>query len=740
MQFQTKSTHHSKPRTVLAVPSAATYVALAASLAAGGAAIPPVAAQTPLPAVVVEGATRSVRPAPRAQEVQEPVPQAAASPVPRNANRRPQAAASTGGSPNSQAASPAPDASRGDIPPGLLLGNQGTATTVITDNELQQQQVSSPVEALRGIPGVVVGRTGPFGGLAQVRIRGAEANHTLVVIDGIEVNNPADGEFDFSNIVGSDNIERIEVLRGVQSGLYGSGAMGGVINIVTKSGKGPLTLNSRVEYGSFNTKDAAVSLSAGGDKAWGLLSTQTRKTAGFNVAPFGNEKDANQTTSSVVKAGFSPIEGLTIEGVMRHTGKRGNRDEENFTIPGVLIEQTDALSRFSSNLWVGALESKLSLLGGAWVQSVRADRKSIVNDDLSANPAFAPFESYERYRASAETFRYTSTFRLDTPGVPQVRHFLTGLAEQKHENFIQYTNDAVDHERKIRSFAGEVRGEYWNSLFLTGSLRRDDTEQFGDYTTWRGAASLKVTGTPARLHGSYGTGVKLPSLFEQYGRTPLFFTPNPNLTPETSKGWDAGLELSFLNGRAVFDATWFDTDLKDKIRGVFSGGTSTSINLAGISTRQGLELSGKVIPLSGLTVGAAYTFLEAREPTGTAELRRPRNSGRIDATYAFDRDRAKVGVAAVYNGVMQDEALRTASSCFFGSCFPLTSERVALKDYWLVSAMASYKITPQLEMYGRVENLLDQRYQEVYGFGTPGLAVYGGVRMTLQDKSVPLAP
>ena len=700
-----------------------------------------------LPPVIVEGATRAVRPVERAAPTAEPAPQvstpkAAAQARPRVVRPAAKAAPATtapvtssGGdaiaSDQTAAAAAAAEAPATEATAGLLLSNQGTAATVITGDELRQQQVRSPVEALRSIPGVVVSKIGPAAGLSQVGIRGMAGRHTVVIIDGIEANNPGDGEFDFSNLVGGDEIERIEVLRGPQSGLYGSGAIGGVVNIVTKSGKGPLTLTGRTEYGSFNTRDVGATLSAGNDKAWGLFSTHSRQTAGFNISPFGGEKDGSKTTSSIFKGGFSPLEGLTIDAVLRHTGKRGNRDEENFLVPG-LIEQMDAPSKFSSDLWLGALEGRLSLFGGAWVQSVRGERRSIVNDDLSVNAAFAPFEFYERYRANAQTYRYTSTFRLDTPGMPQVRHYLTGLAEQKNEGFVQHTNDGVDHERKTRSVVGELRGEYWNSLFLSGAIRRDDTDVSGDFTTWRTSASFKVPSTPVRVHASMGTGVKLPSLFEQFGRAPTFFVPNPNLKPETSSGWDAGVELSLLGGRAVIDATWFDTELKDQIRSSSVGFLGTSINQAGISTRQGLELSGKLIPLPGLTIGASYTWLEAKEPTGIEEVRRPRHAGRVDAKYTFDRERASIGVSAVYNGAMQDRALRMVDPAFFD----IRPERVALKEYWLVSAMASYKVTPTLEAYGRVENLLDQRYQEVYGFGTPGLAVYGGLRLTLQDKSV----
>jgi vitamin B12 transporter len=687
----------------------------------------PARAQTTLPPVVVESASRAVSPPPRSAPLPAP-PRRSGSASPGSASAT-QPGTSPVASPGASEAEGENAASAVVAAPGTLLVNQGTAATVVTSEQLRDQQVRSPVEALRGLPGVTVGRTGGFGGFSQVRIRGAEGNQTLVLVDGVEINNPADGEFDFSNLVGGEEIERIEVLRGPQSGLYGSGAIGGVVNIVTKSGRGPLTLTTRAEAGSFNTRDAAAVLSGGNDRAWGLAGIQQRRTDGFNVARLGTERDGSQTTSSIIKGGFRPFEALTIEGLLRHTGKRGDRDEENFFVPGVLIEQIDARSRFSSDLWVGALEAKLSLFDGAWVQSFRGERRAITNDDLSVNPAFAPFEGYERYRSNAEVWRYTSTFRLDTPGMPQVRHFLTGLAERRNEGFVQYTNDGIDHERRMQSFAGEVRGEYWNSLFLSGSVRRDDSDAFGDFTTWRASASLRLPGSPVRLHASAGTGVKLPTLFEQFGRVPLFFTPNPDLRAETATGWDAGVELTLAGGALVLDATRFETELKDKIRGA-NGGT-TVVNLPGISTREGVELSGKLRPLPGLTIGASYTWLEAREPTGTAEIRRPRNSGRADITYAFDRDRAKIGLAALYNGSVIDEALRSADPFIF----PLTPERVVLKDYWLLSAMASYKVTPTLEIFGRAENLLDQRYQEVYGFQTPGLAVFGGVRVTLQDRS-----
>jgi vitamin B12 transporter len=669
-------------------------------------------AQTPLPGivVVVEGASRAVKPVPRA-----PAPALAASDDASASDAASAAAAST-------AAAEAADAGTAGSN-GPTFSSLGTSATVITGADLARHQVQSPAEALRGVPGVAVSQTGSPAGVTQVRIRGAEGNHTLVLVDGIEANSPADGEFDFSNLVGTEDIERIEVLRGVQSGLYGSGAIGGVVNIVTPSGKGPLRVTGKVEGGSFGTKTGGAVISGGNDLAWGLASVQTRKIGGFNIAPIGDEKDGSQTTSSLLKGGIRPFENLTIEGVLRQTNKIGQRDEENYFIPGVLVQQTDAPSHFSADLWLGSVEAKLSLLGDAWLHSVRLEKRSLTADDFSANPAFAPFTLYDKYRSETDLMRYTSTYRFDLPGLP-LRHYVTGLIEQRDDSFILYTDDNRDHTRRMLSFAGELRGEYWKMLDVIASLRRDDSDVFQDTTTWRTSASLKIPSTPLRLHASAGTAVKMPSLFEQFGRIPNFFVSNPNLVPEQAKGWDSGVEISLWQSKAIFDVTWFNTELRNKITRINGG--MTVDNIEGVSTREGLELSGKVVPFAGLTLAASYTWLQAREPSGRPELRRPDNTARIDADYQFANGRALIGVSAIYNGDMIDEALRTANPFIF----PLTPERVTLDSYWLLSARAAYKVTPNMEVFGRLENALDTKYQEIYGFQTAGFAAYAGVKVT----------
>lgn len=604
----------------------------------------------------------------------------------------------------------------GDPTSGQLLQNQGTSVTVVTGKELRRQQIRHVADALRGLPGVEIHRTGSNAGLTQVRIRGAEGNQTLVLIDGVEANQSADGEFDFSNLLAQD-IERIEVLRGAQSALYGSGAIGGVINIVTRSGRGPLTLKSRGEGGSFDTKDGAASVSAGNDNIHGILSVTTHATDGFNISPAGSEDDGNQITSFVSKGGVQVFENFKVEGVVRHVRKQGDRDEEDFSLPpSSLVPQTDAPSQFNSIIWLYGLDGVLSLADDKWLHRFHAERNQTANDDLSVS-AFGTF--FENYEAITDKLRYATTYQLDSPWFGSVRHFFTGLVEMTDQSFTVFTQDGAPHERTRFGYAGEVRGEYWDQLFLTGSLRYDQSDVFENFTTWRTAASFKVAETPLRFHASAGTGVKYPTLFEQFGRAPPFFVPNPNLLPEESIGWDSGVEFTFLGGRIIFDATYFNAELKNKIRQSFP----TVINVEGISHRSGVELAGQVTPVPGLTLSAAYTFLDATEPGGLQEVRRPRNSGRLDLAYAFDDGRGSLSLTAIYTGKFIDEPISA-------SFIPV---RVELDSYWLVNAAISYEVHPGVQLLGRVENLFDEDYQEAFGFETAGFAAYAGLRLTYED-------
>jgi vitamin B12 transporter len=599
--------------------------------------------------------------------------------------------------------------------------------TVITGEELRRRQIRDAADALRSMPGVYVSRAAGFGGETQVRIRGAEANHTLVMIDGVLANQPGTGEFDFA-LLSADQIERIEVIRGPQSGIYGSGAIGGVVNIVTRSGKGPPTGSVWSEIGSFKTVEGGVSVSAGTDKAHGLMSYSVRQANGFNIAPEGSETDAFQRRNFLFKGGIKPTDVFALDFVLHNSEKRGDRDDDLFTGTG-LSHQTDSFSRFSTGFWLAGVEARLDTFGGALTHTFKLNHTETKLED-TAQPLDLSFSSQSRNDNERSNLGYLATWRIDTGG--PAKHFLTGLVEREMETFTPVTGDNIDRERNRTGVAGEYRGEFFDRLFITGNVRHDSNDTFEDFTTWKAGASLVFKEVGLRPHASVGTGVRLPTMVEQFGQF-ASFVPNPSLLPEESFGWDVGIEAKFLQGRAVLDVTYFNTDLQNEIVTRFLPGFITTVdNLTGKSTREGVEVSARWQVLPYLSIGGAYTWLDARDDVGQPEIRRARNTARVDVSYGFGDGRGNLTLAASYNGRAPDIAFQLP---FFDQT------RVTLGDYWLLTAAASWKLKPGVEIFGRVENLLDEQYQEVYGFDTPGIAAYGGVKITLGgDEPAGLAP
>jgi vitamin B12 transporter len=703
-----------------------------------------------LPAVVVEGATLEAKPAvaPKVRKKTAPVQANNPPPAPKKANKSAKKSSGGGSQGAPAAAAEASDfedsetldttaangagAFEANGVTGIPADKLGTSVSVVTGAELKARQVRTAADALRSLPGVSVSQQGGTQNQTVVRLRGAESNHTLVLIDGVEVNSPGtDGFFDFANLL-VDDIAQIEVLRGPQSGLYSSGALGGVINIITNRGKGPLTFRARAEGGSFDTRDGMVGLSGGTDRAHASITLSGRRTNGFDISDDGTEDDGGEFRNLSFTGGVLVFDHLKIDASLRSSRREGDRDGTNGVRDGFSVASEEA-STFASDLWLGRLEATLDTFDGDWIHKVFINGSEQDIRDLDRGIFSPPTGLASRQVASVTKYGYLSTYKLESDAAP-VRHFITGLVEHTREDFEQplLTNEAFERTRD--SIAGEIRGEYFNALTLTGNVRHDNNEGFEDATTWRAAGSLQPAGSPFRLHASVGTGIKYPSFSEQFG---VFtgFVANPNLTPETSLGWDAGVEVTFLGGKGVIDVTYFNTNLENEIDFNFvppvgaCGGVAfcfIPFNRTGESQRDGIEVSGRLIIVDGLSVGAAYTYLDARESDGAEEVRRAPHSGRADLNYVFASGKGNFNLAAVYNGRMLDLAF---------SPITFTSQRLALDEYWLVTAAASYEVAPGVELFGRVENLLDQDYEEVFGYNPAGVAAYAGVRFTYEEPS-----
>lgn len=684
------------------------------SIPIGLCAVSPAVAQAPmeLPGIVVQGAT-----------LQTPPPRARSAPV---------QSASTVSAPavaSEPVADVSPDGNGGE---GVPLEQLGTSVTVVTRQQLESQQIRHAGDALRSLPGVSVNRAGTSASLTQVRIRGGDANHTLVLIDGVEANAGSDGAFDFSDLM-TEDIERIEVIRGPQSALYGSNAMGGVVNVITRARKGPMRATARVEAGSFNTKEGAASISGGTERVWGTLTVQGQRSDGFNIAPDGplGEKDGYRLNNISAKIGAMLTEDIRLDLNIRRSDKSVGRDDETgLNSRDGWIISSDSFSRYASTVLLMGADLRWDMLEGALTHQFKAtgnitDRNDVMIADFGfgfgpPSPVYTTDEAYK--------FSYLATYRFNTGS--GFNHVITGLVDRSRET-IENETDAgfVEASREQTGFAAEWRGDVFNQVFLSVGVRHDDNSSFEDFTTWRTGISVPMRAWGIRPHASAGTGVKLPTMVEQFGFTP-FFVPNPNLKPEESTGWDAGVEFTMLNGRAIVDVTYFSSRVKNQIDGdstfvpcdTSPFGCTFPVNLPGTSTREGVEISGRFALMQNLSLGLSYTYLDAEDSTGNSEVRRPPHAARADLNYGFHDGRGNVHLAVVYNGEVDNQVL--GAPIFF----PVG--RVTLDDYWLVSAAASYKINPGLEVYGRVENLFDEKYEEVYGFNSAGAAVYAGLRWT----------
>jgi vitamin B12 transporter len=584
------------------------------------------------------------------------------------------------------------------------LGEVGSAITVITGEDLQQRQTQLVSDILREVPGLVVNRAGGVGSQTQARIRGSEGNQTLVLIDGIEVNSVAGGsEFDFAHLLAAD-VERIEVLRGPQSALYGSDAAGGVINIVTRRGSGKPSFNGAFEGGSFNTYQTNASVRGGGDRYHFLLSGVDYRTGGITRATesrgnFENDGYRNKTFFS--KFGIAPADNLNFDFVGRYTYYQGEYDGfTNFAI--------DDASRTNGSQIYGRGQGKLTVADGHWEHILGTSYTQ--NDTNSYNTASSSYGDKIKYD-------YRTNVLFDTPSLAEARHAVTLQAEQENEGFVSsFTTPHVERKIDSTGFVAMYKVDFFRQLFLTAAVREDRNDIFDDARTYRGTAAYRLPEADTKIRGSYGTGVKNPTMSELYGSTSTY-TGNPNLKPEETRGWDVGVDQGIWNDRAMMGVTYFD----QRVDSLITGSGSTSRNVNGESRIRGMELEGRIEPVANLVLRAAYTYMHTAMPVSGEELvRRPAHVGSFNANYRFLDKRANVNLGILYNGRQVDDNFETG--------FGTNASRQTLDGYALINLAAGYWMTENVEIFGRLENLLDQNYENVYTYQMPGRAIYAGMR------------
>ena len=598
----------------------------------------------------------------------------------------------------------------------------GSAIDILDSQDLIESQQPFLSDLLRDLPGLAVNQSGPAGAFTQVRLRGAEANHTLVVVDGIEAGDPFNGgEFEFAHLL-SAGLARVEVLRGPQSALWGSEAIGGVINVVTGPPRdiggtsvGPWA-DAWAEGGSFGT--ARGSVQAGTSGSWGAARGALSYTdiRGISASPTQPEKDGYKNVTGSLFADFNVSDTLTLSLAGRYVSATAEEDSQDFTFGspthGLVI---DSDGERESERWYGRAAADLSTLDGQWTHRLSAGLTDSGNESYSGGALTFGSDGRKwdvEYQGDI-SFAVSDGFE----------HGLSALLEYEDLTYesIQPGGGAGNQRQTGSQWSAalEYRLDISDQLFLSAAARHDDSNRFKNETTYRATAAWAIPNTRAKVRGSYGTGVAQPTFFELFGFNPNFFIGNPNLQPENSEGWDVGVDYGFADGAGLVSLTYFDANLKDEIATDFSVFPFTVINRGGTSTRDGIELSFNVDPLDEISLAASYTYTDAKDDFGVREVRRPKHTGSLNITYRMLDSRATLDLGLNYNGSMTDNEF----------IFATPDTLVTLDDYVLGAISTSYRLTDQIDLTARVENLFDEDYQDVFGFASPGIGLYAGVRI-----------
>lgn len=593
------------------------------------------------------------------------------------------------------------------------LGRLGSSVTVISRDEIEARGKPTVLDLLRGLPAIDVVQSGGAGSAFSIFIRGAKSEHTLVLLDGIEMNDPITPgrTFTFASL-SVENIERIEILRGPQSMLYGSDAMGGVIHIITRKGEGEPSGSVRAEGGSFDTVSARGEFRGENGPLGYALGFSRLETGGISTAreEDGNrEKDGSESTSASARVSALLRKNLEAEATVRYEESETDLDASGG------VGGDDPNSRESREQIAARAEARLLAFDGAWEQVLGASWTRHDREYVDPADPFRPLDSSRSvFESDLLVFEWRHNFMLGDS------HVLTlGMESGEEEGSSEYASrsafgpyTSVFEEKSARTDGLYLQDRFLPESSISGSLgvRVDDHDRFGTETTYRLALSWEVQdGT--RLKASFGTGFKAPSLYQLYS-----MYGDDSLDPETSDGWDAGVEHVFRDGRWTFSLTGFQNEFENLID--YDLVAWRYVNVARAETK-GLEC---LVVFRGdrLEWSAGYTLTETEDrDTGLDLLRRPKHKATFEAGYRFG-ETGRAGFEIVYVGEREDVD---------DSTWP--AARVELDAYTRVDLSASRRLGDRFEIFGRVENLFDEDYEEIKGYGTPGRSGYAGCKVEI---------
>ena len=574
--------------------------------------------------------------------------------------------------------------------------------TVVTAKDIRQKGTQSVVDVLNDVPGIVVNSYGPPGGADYMYVRGAENGKTLVMIDGVRVQNPGSVSNALSlAYLRTDNIERIEVVRGAESVLYGSSAMGGVINIITKKGKGRPTVTAGFEGGSFETYKGHAEVRGGDERMdYSLQATQTN-IGGLSKADSPEQEEDDYENTAVSGKFNMRFTDKTEVGISAYYNST-DMDIDNSPDPETGLGR-DGYDVLYSDMIFGSVHLDQTV-NNWWNSSLKGGYTYNETEYFDASTGTDVFKY--SYEGQTQTASWQNDLHLGEKDM-----LIAGIDYiQEQAKMNSGTSFPVDDESAytVSGFINNI----WtptDSINISAGLRYDEHENFGSATTYQISAAYFFDRTGTKVRASYGTGFKAPSLLQLY--YPYGYG-NPDLDPEESESFDVGIDQYLLDDRLTISITYFHNDITDLIGTQNIGGVTKFYNVEGVEA-EGLETTLSWRLSRELTLNLHYTYQESiDESLNRQRAHIPENTGGGSINYS-PWEKFNWNLSAQYMGDRYAARL--------GSRYPVVPERV------LFNTKASYDIKEWLRLTARIENLMDEDYQSMYGYTGPGIAFYGGI-------------
>lgn len=595
------------------------------------------------------------------------------------------------------------------------IKNVGSSISVITREQIENSKAPMVLDLLRQVPGIEIARTQGIGGTTSIFMRGGSPSQTLVFIDGVEVKSATTLSFNFGNLT-TDNIERIEILRGPQSTLYGSEAIGGVINIITKKGEGPTKVILSSEYGTQETYKEALNISGARENLDYSASVSYLKTHGIDFSDGiedEREEDGYENFTGSVHIGRNFLDDGRVDTMLRVS--RSDLEFDDFvSFAAGSVDDKDNRQKTDEIFFSARLEKTLFDI---WKPSVLV---SVYDVELNGTDFDFDSNAAAKEAANAGTLPPGVNKNLDSDSF----RIPTRVWKAEHQSDINlFDFDTVTGGYEIEVQEGENEGgiakqtiynhayylqnqvELFESLNWTVGLREDRHSEFGNNLTYRTALSYNLEDLGVRFHGSWGKGFRAPSINE------LFFPNfgNPELSPEESKGWDFGIEKEIIKDRLILDVTYFENDFTDLIFfTILPDGSFRAINI-GKAEAEGIESTLTYNPLNWLSLIGTFTHNDTTDRGEEDQLpRRPRRKATLTLN-AQPLKRLNINLTGL---MVRDR---------------IDSDGTDMDNYWTTNLVTRYEFTKLISAFVRAENIFDYKYEEVTGFNSLGRTIYGGV-------------